>query len=675
MVIDFTRRVNKIQANMSHTCVRDSSTKENKPSDTTYKRCCSVNRFPADCKCLIPCKTDGQPKIKRLKTRKERSQMKGAGKEASKTKSYHQHCHCQTSKGREHFHNFCHGICNSRRDAPFSKVITATQEPSIITESRLIGHHGLFNHEVKSIDIQRLLSQQGRLETGGQEAQEENHPSLTPHIPSPFSSKDLLEAGTDEVLPFERKEDGAAKTRVVCQEKEKPICHESDITPGQRPQQQLDLSSESYKSIFSSKHSSPEVIISEEVTSVIHEKEREFQLTPTVDRDIVKRSYKKVKKQVISTPRNQEPPAQQTHARHLSPSQLQLSSSPTTNSFLTQHRRRDPGCISKCVSAVGARLCDCLQFPRLRSRNLLAESREVLLKALQERHGARLQENLLYQQRRRHFDTDPNRVQDHDQEPTMTDTHELSSTDASAFQGAAVGEPCSDTTALREMRSKHFNLKSSLKPQQSRKWNADSLKSPVDASARLSDDILRLSSRPQFRMNVERDYLFTSSPTSCWGDKASASQQWDVGLNRAKCNESVIFDSFDNSISDHTRALREKSCGPQYNDTKPLFPYQTQLRDRHSAGPMHFPQEQHPFQPDRFSFTPSFSSQIHHPNLSSIFQPFNQSSPALTCPPISSYHTDMIHYPPSHVLERGPAPRLSSLPSPELWSFPPMKLY
>ncbi|CAB1417812.1 unnamed protein product [Pleuronectes platessa] len=494
--------------------------------------------------------------------------MKDLGKEASKTKPYHHHCHCQTSKGREHFHHSCHGIRNSRKDAPFSKVATATQEPSIITDSRLIGHHGLFNHEVKSIDIQRLLGQQGRLETGGQEAQEENHPSLTPHVPSPFSSRDMLEAGTDEVLPFERKEDGAAKTPVVCQEKEKPIRHESDITPGQRPQQQHDLSSESYKSIFSSKHSSPEVIISKEVNSVLHEKDQEFQLTPTVDRDIVKRSYKKVKKKLISTPRNQEPPAQQAHARRLSPSPLQLSSSPATNSFLTQHRR-DPGCISKCVSAVGARLCDCLQFPRLRSRNLLAESREVLLKALRQRHGPRLQENLLYQQRRRHLDRDL--------EATMTDKSELSSTDASAFQADAVGVPCSDTTALRERRSKHFTLKSSLQPQQSRKGNADSLKSPVDSSARPSDDILRLSSCPEFRMNVERDYLFTSSPTSCWGDKASASQQWDVGLNRTKCKD--------------------------------------------------------------------------------------------------SYHTDMIHYPPSHLLERGPAPRLSSLPSPELWSFPPMKLY
>ncbi|KAJ0065894.1 hypothetical protein NL108_000128, partial [Boleophthalmus pectinirostris] len=35
-----------------------------------------------------------------------------------------------------------------------------THEPSVITDRRLIGHHGLFNHEVKSIDIERLLSEQ-----------------------------------------------------------------------------------------------------------------------------------------------------------------------------------------------------------------------------------------------------------------------------------------------------------------------------------------------------------------------------------------------------------------------------------------------------------------------------------------------------------------------------------
>nr|XP_019948532.1 PREDICTED: uncharacterized protein LOC109633254 isoform X1 [Paralichthys olivaceus] len=665
-------RVISNQVNMSHMCVRDSSTKEKKSSETTYKSCCSVNRFPADCKCLNRCRTDGQPKTKRLKTRKERSQMRGAGTEASKTKSHPHHCHRHSSNGTAHFPNFCHGSCNSRRDGPFSKVVSTTQEPSIITNSRLIGHHGLFNHEVKSIDIQRLLSQQERLERGGQKAQE-NHPSLTPLIPSPFSSNGLLEADTDEVVPFEKKEDRAAKTRVDCQEKEKQILHESDITPGQRPQQQLDLSSESCRSIFSSKNSSSDVI--KKVNPVIHEKDQEFRLTPTVDRDIVKTSYEKVKKKVISTPKNQEPPSQ--HARHLSPSPPQLFSSPTTDSFHTEHRRRDPDFISKSVSAIGARLCDCLQFPRLRSRNLLAESREVLLKALRERHGPRLQENLLFQQRRLHFGTDlTSRVQDHDLEPTMTYENELSSTDVSAFQADAVGPTCSDTTALREMRSKHFKMKSSLQPQQSLKSTAVSLTRPVDTSSRLLGDIVRLGSCPQFRMNVESsgtavgDYLFTSSPTSCWGDKASASQQWDVSLNRTRCKESIIFDSFDNSLSNHTGAFREKSCGPQYNDTQPLFHCQTQLADRHSAEPMRFPQD--PFKTDRFCFTSSFSSQIHHPNPSSRFQTF---SPALTCPPLSSYHTDMIHYPPSHMLERGPAPHLSSLPSPEHWSFPPMKLY
>lgn len=361
--------------------------------------------------------------------------MRGGGKEPSKTKSHHHYCR-QSSKDMAHFHNCCH--CTSRRDAPFLNVVPAAQEPSIITDNRLIGHQGLFNHEVKSVDIERFLTEQRKLEKGGKQVQKKinatSHPPSTSHIPSPLSSNDLFAGDTDDVVPFEKKADLATKGHYDCKEKAKKILQSdsqgSDVTPGQRPQQQLDLSSGSYKSNFLCKPSSIEVVImrSKKANSVMSEKDVS-QLTPTCERENVKTMSKKVKGQMLSTlehtPTNQELPVYQTQAHGLSPSPLQLSSSPTagaSGNFDIQYRRKYLDCVSKSVSAVAARLCCNLQFPLLRKRNLLSESREVLLKALQERHGPRLQENLLDMQRCLSFGTDRARtVQDQNQRPTLID--------------------------------------------------------------------------------------------------------------------------------------------------------------------------------------------------------------------------------------------------------------
>ena len=209
------------------------------------------------------------------------------------------------------------------------------------------------------------------------------------------------------------------------------------------------------------------------------------------------------------------------------------------------------------------------------------------------------------------------------------------------------------------------------------------LTSPADTSASLLEDILRPSCSPPFSMDLEpsgasaSDHLFAPSSTSRWGEKASASQYRKNSFNRPNNKESVIFDSFENIFMNHAREFIGKSCGPQCNDNniQPFYLYQTQLSSRHSAEPMYFPQEQNPFKTNRYSFAPSFSTRIHHPNQSNHFQPFSQLSHPSTCPPLGTHHSDMMHYPPSHMLERGPAPPFSSLLSPEHWSFPPMKLY
>ncbi|XP_068568974.1 proline-rich protein 19 isoform X2 [Cebidichthys violaceus] len=448
-------------------------------------------------------------RMKRLRSRKERSQMRAGGKGASKSKTHHHHhCHRQRSKDMAYFQNCCHSSCHcaSRRNAPFPNVIPVPQEPSIITDRRLIGHHGLFNHEVKSIDVERLLSEQRKLGKSGRQGQEKNNsssrPSSTSHVPSLFVTHHLLGADTDEVLPFKEK-----TAHANCRKKEEKISQGSDLTPGQRPQKKLDLSSERFKSVSSSKHSSDVVIIKSKKTKpLMSEKGKDSQLTPTVVKENVKILNRKAKGHISSvehTPKNQESPVHQTQARGLSPSPVLLSSSDTVDSFDIQRRRQDARCASKSVSAVAAGLCDCLQFPLLRRRNLVAESREVLLKALRERHGPRLQENLLEVQRGLSFGVDPTKkVQV--QEPTMID--ELL---PPAFQADTASQPCYDsqkTTSFKMMGSRPF--KSRPEPHQTLEQTADWFRSPVETSVSLLDDILRPTCAPQFCMEFEPSGAF-----------------------------------------------------------------------------------------------------------------------------------------------------------------------
>uniref|UniRef100_A0A3B3U0H5 Uncharacterized protein n=1 Tax=Poecilia latipinna TaxID=48699 RepID=A0A3B3U0H5_9TELE len=134
---------------------------------------------------------DKQHKIKRLRTRKERCQMRADKRETSKNKSHHHHCFSQSKKNLIFYpnnHHNCH--LPTRKNAQILSTVAVTQEPSIITESRLLGHHGLFNHEVKSINIERVLSEQSKLEESEEKTNEETND--TPYLSSTPSNLILL---------------------------------------------------------------------------------------------------------------------------------------------------------------------------------------------------------------------------------------------------------------------------------------------------------------------------------------------------------------------------------------------------------------------------------------------------------------------------------------------------
>lgn len=307
--------------------------------------------------------------------------MRGA-----KIKSHH-----QSRKHRTHLYYRCQNNCHCppKRDAVFPKIVLAAQEPSIITDSRLIGHHGLFNHEVKSVDIERFLSKQRKLEKHEQQAREKgtaaSQSSAASHNPSP-------------------------KAHNVCQKGEKTNIQSnsqgSDITPGQR---QHGLSSESENAI------SPLDVTKSQKGASESRNHRELQWTPRTPSD-VKILNKQVKGQqkttLEHTPKNQDP---QVKARVPSPGPPPLSNPPaagTTDAHLDR--------ISESVVSAAARLCHGLPLPLLRGTNLVEESRELLLQALQERHGPRLQENLLKVQQCLSFDTGPTEAVHHQGEESLT---------------------------------------------------------------------------------------------------------------------------------------------------------------------------------------------------------------------------------------------------------------
>lgn len=195
----------------------------------------------------------------------------------------------------------------------------------------------------------------------------------------------------------------------------------------------------------------------------------------------------------------------------------------------------------------------------------------------------------------------------------------------------------------------------------------------METCVSLLDDILRPTHSPQLRMYSEPiDELFTLSSSPYWGEEVTSSQHWGHGLARPQNKDGVIFGSFVNRFKNQTRALTDSSSG-SHSNIQPFFPYQAQKLDKYSVGHVLCTQEQGPFEFDKFTFSPSISSKSHQQN--NHFHPLNPSSGHFNSPPLRSYQTDLMNYPPSYILERDSAHSLSSFPNLEPWSFPPMRLY
>lgn len=321
-------------------------------------------------------------KLKRLKSHRERNQMRGCGKKAPKFCPQHQQCHHRGSKDMTHVHSCCRH--SSRRTAPSSRTVAVTKEPSVITENRLTGHQGLFNHEVKSIDIERL-SQQRNMGRGRLEETTAARWSTASH--------GSVAGDTEKSVPFEHKEVGAsASHRELCG-KEKGKIQRLAPTLEDRPHQVLpEPSSEGCRSPFSANHSNQVQVRTVKIGAAQHLTsvgDRETKLLSAAQRDKTKTCDGNANERLSSeecTPENQECPGLRSQTHSLRPAEP-----PGSRSADLRHTSS----VAQSVGTLAAALCHRLKFPFLKQRSLVEESRQVLLNTLQERDGPQVQEDLL----------------------------------------------------------------------------------------------------------------------------------------------------------------------------------------------------------------------------------------------------------------------------------------
>ncbi|CAL8247469.1 unnamed protein product [Lota lota] len=585
--------------------------------------------------------------MKRLRTRKERNQVRGSWAEASNRKSHHpqHHQNPMSSKDKQLSHSSSKTIshCPQRKEARFARLFPSAQEPSVITTNRLIGHQGLFNHEVKSINIERLLSEhrkQGRQRQPG--LQENNLDAIHPVPNSPpsshCSSSEANFANSSEGVLIARDSDVALhqeKTSVDCESN----TYRSDITPGQRPQMpgisaenenQQPTNSQCYSLKRKSKKTKAAMSIMERETS------------PTGGKEKVRPELEKVNTQVnATTPKNQ--------------------------TLAWKHRPNSPYQLwHNSISAVAGRLCHSLKLQLLRRRDVLAESRELLLLTIQERHGPLFQENLLGVQRRLSFGN--HTVQGPDAVPPTIKS----------------GRVCHTPKAMLYMDlGNHTNWKSPQQTNQDVEWKSSPRVDRVEVRDVL-DELLKPSSCSWFGMGLgpsaslpPRQYL-SYSPVSQWAEvDPPMPHAWDKRLNSARIRDSAFMGRDEGYSVNQATAVRLESSGPpEANRDSSRHPFLRYLPGQpcgHLADLWHHPGERPA--PEIGLCSLATSSSAWYSRKEDYRHPFYHLNRRPTNPFPKPYHADMMHYPPSDLLDRGPSPPPTSFNSPERWCFPPMMLY
>ncbi|XP_016357169.1 uncharacterized protein LOC107700146 [Sinocyclocheilus anshuiensis] len=128
-------------------------------------------------------------KVRHLKTRKERNQIRGLERNR-----YHPGSQHSRREGGEKAH---HPLACSRKERAFAKPFIP-QKPSIITKGRLTSNRGLFSHEIRSIDIERLVSEQIKRDEQRKEQRNQSMMHITSLLP-PSVPDSVPDCTLDEV--------------------------------------------------------------------------------------------------------------------------------------------------------------------------------------------------------------------------------------------------------------------------------------------------------------------------------------------------------------------------------------------------------------------------------------------------------------------------------------------
>lgn len=368
-------------------------------------------------------------KTKRLKTIKQRNQIRGQ----SLNRSNQSHHHCERGSKDK---GPCGRCQDCRRSRPQNFCITEkpvaksfpSQKPSIITEGRLTSIRGLFSHEVRSVDIERLVKEkrhQKHIEKQKGQTAASYSPSPSGSIPistplgvisetsnegiSACTNKDRKSKTLEKTDCLQINSEGTVSMTVHSEDgKHNTAQTHKDADNTVRSGSPSDQKGKQEAVIWSSSDSEPvhksfptnvKVSLSDHNVIPIKKSTRDQKQTnkATAAMDV---QHVFVNTERPVTPAGPEVLHADTPQFKCSPAILTFSS-PTLDrersALGNESQHRKPGLSSKeeAVSRLAARLCCNLgSFPLQRCCPLLTECRTVLLHHLHERHGSRLQHNL-----------------------------------------------------------------------------------------------------------------------------------------------------------------------------------------------------------------------------------------------------------------------------------------
>ncbi|XP_051574403.1 uncharacterized protein si:dkey-250k15.4 [Myxocyprinus asiaticus] len=384
-------------------------------------------------------------RVKRLKTRKERNQIRGQERNGSHTCPQHSRKE-GSEKAQIHYCLHRHSFTScARKVKAFAKPFSP-QKPSIITEGRLTSIRGLFSHEIKSIDIERLVSEQIKRDKKSKEQRKQSmtHSTspLPPQLPSvPDSGQDCtlddaqepLQQPGNNTLPVlqvrTKKSSRKGLTRKhpnVFQTNRVAVPMGSPREDGKHDRndsaRREDTNSKTRPYISSSPRATELMVLSSSENEAAHqlspspaEANKNYSDIPQMDSMKSQDEGNNESRNSTSDNRSgfiniQRLEKTSTMARFPNIAVPQIINNPTL-SFMTSRSEMDSGTVAKAdnvkqgeqmsvsvrkaMKRLAARLCQAVELPVPNRRcPLLEECREVLLQTLQKRHGFQLENNL-----------------------------------------------------------------------------------------------------------------------------------------------------------------------------------------------------------------------------------------------------------------------------------------